>query len=371
MMISTDVVVIGGGAAGLHAANEAAKWGAQVHLIDENHRPGGQLFKQIHKFFGSHRHYAGIRGLTIGQRLLQETAANGVHVLLDSYVFELASKAVGIVQDNVKFDWIQAKAIILCCGASEKMIMFPGWTLPGVMGAGAAQTLINVHRVLPGKKFLMVGSGNVGLVVAYQILQAGGEVVAILEALPHVGGWQVHAAKVQRLGVPLQLSHSILAASGNGRVQYATIAALDEHWQMLAGSQQQVDVDVICVAAGLKPNIEVPIMAGCETLFLTELGGRVPIHDANMETTQPGIYVAGDCAGVEEASTAIESGRLAGIAAAEKLGFVSRNDALDIKKQIHEVLQELRAGPFGVERVQAKQLLNQRAQALRNTTEAS
>ena len=365
-MISTDIVVIGGGAAGLHAANEAAKRGAQVHLIDENRRPGGQLFKQIHKFFGSHRHYAGIRGLTIGQRLLKETAANGVHVLLNSYVFEITSKEVGVVQDNAKFDWLQTKAIILCCGASEKMIMFPGWTLPGVMGAGAAQTLINVHRVLPGKKFLMVGSGNVGLVVAYQILQAGGEVVAILEALPHVGGWQVHAAKVQRLGVPIRLAHSIQAATGNGRVQSATIAALDEHWQMLPGSQQQIDIDVICVAAGLKPNIELPIMAGCETLFLTELGGRVPIHDANMETTQPGIYVAGDCAGVEEASTAIESGRLAGIAAAEKLGIISQNDARNIKTQIHEVLQQLRAGPFGVERVRAKHLLNQHAQTRRS-----
>lgn len=370
-MISTDVVVIGGGAAGLHAANEAAKWGAQVHLIDENHRPGGQLFKQIHKFFGSHRHYAGIRGYSIGQQLLEETAANGVNVLLNAYVYELAANEIGVVQDNSRLDWLRAKAIILCCGASEKMIMFPGWTLPGVMGAGAAQTLINVHRVLPGKKFLMVGSGNVGLVVAYQILQAGGEVVAILEALPHVGGWQVHAAKVQRLGVPLQLSHSIQAASGNGRVQSATIVALDEHWQMLPGSQQQIDVDVICVAAGLKPNIELPVMAGCDTLFLTALGGRVPIHDENMETTQPGMYVAGDCAGVEEASTAIESGRLAGIAAAEQLGYVPQHEASTMKHQIHEVLQELRAGPFGVERIQAKQLLHQRAQNQRHKGEAS
>ena len=370
-MISTDVVVIGGGAAGLHAANEAAKWGAQVHLIDENHRPGGQLFKQIHKFFGSHRHYAGIRGYSIGQQLLEETAANGVNVLLNAYVYELAANEIGVVQDNSRLEWLRAKAIILCCGASEKMIMFPGWTLPGVMGAGAAQTLINVHRVLPGKKFLMIGSGNVGLVVAYQILQAGGEVVAILEALPHVGGWQVHAAKVQRLGVPVKLSHSIQAASGNGCVQSATIIALDERWQMLPGSQQQVDVDVICIAAGLKPNIELPVMAGCDTLFLTALGGRVPIHDENMETTQPGIYVAGDCAGVEEASTAIESGRLAGIAAAEQLGYVTQHDASTMKRQIHRVLQELRAGPFGVERIHAKQLLHQRAHIQRHKREAS
>jgi pyruvate/2-oxoglutarate dehydrogenase complex dihydrolipoamide dehydrogenase (E3) component len=112
-------------------------------------------------------------------------------------------------------------------------------------------------------------------------------------------------------------------------------------------------------------------MAGCDTLFLTALGGRVPIHDENMETTQPGIYVAGDCAGVEEASTAIESGRLAGIAAAEQLGYIPQHEASTLKRQIHEVLQELRAGPFGVERIQAKQLLHQRAKTQRRKREAS
>jgi pyruvate/2-oxoglutarate dehydrogenase complex dihydrolipoamide dehydrogenase (E3) component len=126
---------------------------------------------------------------------------------------------------------------------------------------------------------------------------------------------------------------------------------------------------VICVAAGLKPNIELPVMAGCDTLFMTALGGRVPIHDENMETTQPGIYVAGDCAGVEEASTAIESGRLAGIAAAEQLGYISRPEASTRKSQIHGVLQELRAGPFGIERIRAKQLLHQQAKDHRHQEE--
>ena len=151
--MTTDVAVVGGGVAGLVAAIEASRYGAKVHLIDENAGPGGQLFKQIHKFFGSHRHYAGIRGFEIGEELLEEARKNGVQVLLNSFVFGIFGKRIGIIENQTSSKWLEAKVIILCCGASEKTVMFPGWTLPGVMGAGAAQTLINVHRVLPGKRF--------------------------------------------------------------------------------------------------------------------------------------------------------------------------------------------------------------------------
>ncbi len=363
-MLTTDVAVIGSGVSGLLAAIEASKAGARVQLIDENARPGGQLFKQIHKFFGSRRHYAGIRGFEIGNRLLEAARDNGVDIMLNSSVFAMFGKEVGILQEKEHVRWLKAQAIILCCGASEKVILFPGWTLPGVMGAGAAQTLLNVHRVLPGKRFLMVGSGNVGLVVAYQILQAGAEVVAIVEALPQVGGWGVHASKLLRCDVPILVSHTIKEARGRGKVEAATITALDTKYRQVSGSERELAVDVICLAVGLKPNIELPLMAGCETMVLDGLGGRVPVHDANMETTQDGIYVAGDCAGIEEASTAMESGRLAGTAAAEKLGYLSTEKAYDVKEEIRGVLNNLRDGPFGVERMRAKQRLYQRARAL-------
>jgi len=364
-MLTTDVAVIGSGVSGLLAAIEASKAGARVQLIDENARPGGQLFKQIHKFFGSRRHYAGIRGFDIGTRLLEAARDNGVEIMLNSSVFGVFGKEIGIMTGEGHVRWLKAEAIILCCGASEKVILFPGWTLPGVMGAGAAQTLINVHRVLPGTRFLMVGSGNVGLVVAYQLLQAGADVVAIVEALPRVGGWGVHASKLLRCGVPILVSHTIKEALGRGHVEAATITALDTKYRPVPGSERDFEVDVICLAVGLKPNLELPLMAGCETMVLEDLGGRVPVHDANMETTQEGIYVAGDCAGIEEASTAMESGRLAGTAAAEKLGYLSPEEAYDVKEEIRGVLDALREGPFGVERRRAKQLLTQRARTLR------
>jgi thioredoxin reductase len=363
--MKTDVAVVGGGVAGLAAAIEAAKAGAHVHLIDEGTRPGGQLFKQIHKFFGSHRHYAGTRGIDIGRRLVADAQTQGVDVLLNAYVFGMAGTELGLMGKAGGGQWLEARAVILCCGASEKGLLFPGWTLPGVMGAGAAQTLLNVHRVLPGHRFLMVGSGNVGLVVAYQILQAGADVGAVVEALPRIGGWGVHAAKLRRCGVPILTAHTITEARGRDRVEAATLAGLDAQYQQVPGSERVLDVDVICLAVGLKPNIELPLLAGCDTLVLEGLGGRVPIHDENMETTQDGVYVAGDCAGVEEASTALESGRLAGAAAAERLGYLTPEEADAVKAEIREALADLRGGPFGVERRRAKTRLIHQARALR------
>ena len=371
-MIETEVAVIGGGVAGLVSAIESAKLGANVCLIDENPRPGGQLFKQIHKFFGSQRHYAGTRGFEIGESLMRDAQANGVKTLLNSYVFGIFGKEIGIVEktgDQTSLRWIQAKSIILSCGASERMMMFPGWTLPGVMGAGAAQTLINVHRVLPGKKFLMIGSGNVGLVVSYQILQAGGEVAALVEALPRIGGWGVHAAKIQRLGVPILTSHTIKEAQGRDRVDSATIVALDKSMRQISGSEQTIDVDVVCIAIGLKPNIELALMAGCETMYLDELGGRVPVHDENMETTVDGVYVVGDCAGVEEASTAIESGRLVGAAVAEKLGHLPKEKAVGMKALNRSVLDDLRSGPLCSHRLRAKEQLVDYAETMKEDSQ--
>ena len=186
-----EVVIIGGGPAGLAAAIEAAKCGAQVLLIDENKRPGGQLFKQIHKFFGSKAHNAGIRGIDIGRQLLKETEECGVEVWLDSAVIGLfADKKVAVLRNGTTVT-VEAEKILICTGGAENPLRFPGWTLPGVMGAGAAQTMINVNRVLPGKRVLMVGSGNVGVIVAYQLLQADANVVGIVEGMPKIGAYGV------------------------------------------------------------------------------------------------------------------------------------------------------------------------------------
>jgi NADPH-dependent 2,4-dienoyl-CoA reductase/sulfur reductase-like enzyme len=338
----TEIAIVGGGPAGLAAAIEARRCGAKITLIDENSRPGGQLFKQIHKFFGSHEHYAGVRGYSIGQQLLRDCQTLEVDVMLETIVWGIfEGNRLGLADKNGSFI-LKAEKIIIATGASENPLAFPGWTLPGVMGAGAIQTMMNIHRVLPGQKALMVGSGNVGLIVAYQLLQAGAKVIALVEAASRVGGYMVHASKLSRAGVPILLSHTVLEARGTDSVEEAVIVAIDDKWLPIRGTEQILRVDLICIAVGLSPESDLCRMAGCHFEYIKELGGHVPIHNEKMETSVPGLYIAGDVAGIEEASTAMEEGRLAGLAAAESLGYISKNEFEEKSQIIRDRLSNLR-----------------------------
>lgn len=354
-MKTAEIVIAGGGPAGLSAAIEAARLGAKVLVIDENSRPGGQLFKQIHKFFGSHEHKAGVRGIDIGSKLLEETEELGIEVWLNSEVVGIdKDKKVWVINNEKESLEVAGRKVILSTGALENSLTFPGWTLPGVMGAGAAQTMINIHRVRPGKRVLMVGSGNVGIIVSYQLLQAGVDVVGIIEAAPRLGGYGVHTAKVRRAGVPFYTSHTIKRVIGKDKVEGAEIVRLDDKWQQIEGTEFIVDVDTICVATGLTPLTELAWTIGCEFQFIARMGGFIPDHNRYMETTVPGIYVAGDVSGVEEASTAMEEGRLAGISAAAALGYVNEGEKEKLINDVWERLNSLRSGPFGQGRREAK-----------------
>lgn len=355
-----EVVVIGGGPSGLAAAIEAAKRGAEVLVLDANEKAGGQLFKQIHKFFGSSAHRAGIRGIEIGEELLKEAKDYNVEIWLNSVaigLFKEKTIAVEIGTDDTdkKVEIVEAEKIVIAAGASENVVRFKGWTLPGVMGAGAAQTMVNTNRVLPGKKILMIGSGNVGLIVSYQLMQGGADVVALVEAAPKIGGYAVHASKITRAGVPIFTRHTILEARGDNRVEEAVICEVDDKWQPIKGTEKVFEVDTIAIAAGLKPLAELAIMHDCKTEFDPVLGGWVPVHDRNMESTCPGIYVVGDITGVEEANTALEEGRLSGVAIAEALGKITKEEASRTKEEIWTRLNGLRLGPHGEARMQAKE----------------
>lgn len=341
-----QTAIIGAGPAGLAAAIEIAQSGGNVILLDENSKPGGQLFKQIHKFFGSREHLAGVRGYKIGEQLLNATKQLGVKVLLNAPVIALyPDKTISYIYNRKEY-LLKAEKIIIATGATENTLAFPGSTLPGIMGAGAAQTLINVHRVLPGKKILMVGSGNVGLIVTYQLMQAGAEVEALIEAAPQLGGYEVHAAKIRRAGVPIYLTHSISKALGTDLVEAAEIVQLDKNWQPIKGTEKLLTVDTICLAVGLSPLTELAWLIGCKFSFNSSLGGHLPQHDTNMETTVSGVYVAGDITGIEEASTALEEGRLAGIACAQALGLYDPLTAEKLKENVRKRLASLRTGPF-------------------------
>ena len=353
-----EVVIVGAGPAGLSAAIEAASSGCKVLIIDENSKPGGQLFKQIHKFFGSKEHSAGTRGINIGKELLEEAEKLDIEVWLNSEVCGIFDhRNLWVVKNKKETVMLEADRIILATGATENAVSFPGWHLPGVMGAGAAQTMINIHRVLPGTKVLMIGSGNVGVIVSYQLLQAGADVVAVVEGAPKLGGYGVHTAKIRRAGVPFYVSHTVAAAEGNGKVEKARIVQVDSGWNHVPGTEKELDVDTICIAAGLSPLTELAYLAGCEFTYTPVLGGHVPWHNSRMQTSLEHLYIAGDISGVEEASTAMEEGRMAGLQAAASLGYISGSLKDEREKVIQGRLDDLRSGFFGEKRMNAKNMI--------------
>ena len=341
-----DLIIVGAGPSGLSAGIEAAKRGLRVVIFDENEKPGGQLFKQIHKFFGSKEHRAKVRGFVIGQQLLDEAAEAGVEVVLNATVIGLYQDKEVVVKRGDEIEHFKGNAVIIATGAAENMVTFPGWTLPGVIGAGAAQTMMNLHGVLPGKRVLMLGSGNVGLVVSFQLEQCGCEVVALVDAAPRVGGYGVHAAKVARTGVPFYLSHTIVKAEGEECVTGVTIAEVDGKFQFIPGTEKHFDVDTICLAVGLSPMSQLLKMAGCKMEDNPKRGGQVPICDEYGRTSLPGVFVAGDVSGIEEASSAMIEGRMAGIVAAEYLGYMEKEELDTELVSLDDALDGLRQGMF-------------------------
>lgn len=341
-----ELIVVGAGPAGLSAAIEAAEKGLKVVVFDENSRPGGQLFKQIHKFFGSKEHKAKIRGYKIGQELLARARALDVRVELNATVTGIFKEKEVCVMQNGAFHHYRGDSIIIATGAAENMLTFEGWTLPGVIGAGAAQTMMNLHGVLPGQKVLMVGSGNVGLVVSFQLMQAGCQVVAVIDGAPRVGGYGVHASKVARAGVPFYLSHTMVRAEGTDHVTGAVITQVDSKWQPVPGTEKHLDVDTICIAVGLSPMAQLARLAGCETVDDRKKGGLVPTVDKYGATSVPGVYCAGDVSGIEEASSAMIEGRIAGLAAAAAAGYMTEKELETAYDAQMASLNQLRQGMF-------------------------
>jgi NADPH-dependent 2,4-dienoyl-CoA reductase/sulfur reductase-like enzyme/Pyruvate/2-oxoacid:ferredoxin oxidoreductase delta subunit/bacterioferritin-associated ferredoxin len=300
----TRVLILGGGPAGLCAAVELGKLGIPVLIIDDKPALGGKLTLQTHQFFGSVAEcWAGTRGIDIATILSAEIAR------LPSVQVWLNSTAVGIFRDGKVgvvtqsgYRLVEAESLLVSLGAREKSLSFPGCDLPGVYGAGAFQTLVNRDQVRAARRLFVLGGGNVGLIGAYHALQAGIDVVGLVEALPEVGGYKVHADKIRRLGVPLWTSHTVVRAEGDEpreHLRRVTIAAVDQKFQPLPGTERTFEVDTLLIAVGLSP---------CDELLLKakELGLRA--------------YAAGDTAEIAEASAAIFSGRIVGRQMASDLG---------------------------------------------------
>jgi NADPH-dependent 2,4-dienoyl-CoA reductase/sulfur reductase-like enzyme/Fe-S-cluster-containing hydrogenase component 2/bacterioferritin-associated ferredoxin len=296
-----EVLVIGGGPAGLSAAVELGRLGVRTLVVDDKDRLGGKLVLQTHKFFGSvEDSHAGTRGFEIAAILAEEIGRlPAVEVWLDTTAVAVFSDhVVGVVRGG-RYVTVRPRALMVATGARERMLSFPGNTLPGVYGAGAFQTLVNRDLVKSSERVLIVGGGNVGLIAGYHAIQAGIEVAALIEALPQVGGYQVHAHKLARLGVPIFTGHTIVCAAGRDRVESATVAALDASWNVVPGTEQTFAVDTVLIAVGL-----------------------AEVNEFTLKARQWGmpVFSAGDAQEIAEASAAMFTGRIEGLKIAKHLG---------------------------------------------------
>ena len=345
-MQEKEVIIVGAGPAGLMAAYKILEAGANVTLIDRNRNLGGQLIKQTHKFFGSEKQYASKRGIDIMNILIDKIKAyeDRLEILNETSVVGMYKDKVIACLKGDTFFKLKGKSIIVATGASEKSIPFENNDLPGVYAAGAVQTLMNEYGVKPGDKVVMVGSGNIGLIVSYQLLQAGVKVKALVEAAPKISGYLVHASKIQRLGVDIKTSTSIKKAIGKDSVEKVEIWDLDPTWQGIEGSEQILDVDTVCISVGLAPLTELMQQLGAEVRYIKELGGNVPVIDARYQTTVKGVYACGDVVGIEEASSAMVEGKITGLNVLEDLGYKVK-DSRQALKAYHEELKFLRDGP--------------------------
>lgn len=343
-----ELIIIGGGPAGLSAAKQAAESGLRSLIIERDYKLGGQLVKQTHMFFGSEKQYAKTRGINIAGILIDDCLKKPdlIDIMTETTVVGLYQDKVITILKNDKYEKLSYDALIIATGASEKFLAFENNDLPGIYGAGAVQTLMNVHGVLPGQDVIMVGSGNIGLIVSYQLLQAGVNVKKVLEAGPTIGGYKVHASKLKRLGVDILTGHSIKRAIGENQLEAIEYCELDKNWQYIDGTEKRIDVDALCISVGLNPLSNLLSMIGCEMKYVSQLGGLVPVIDHYHETSIDNIFVAGDVCGVEEASSAIVEGYLTGLLVANRLGY--RNDNYETQlKDFEDQLRNLRSGPFG------------------------
>jgi NADPH-dependent 2,4-dienoyl-CoA reductase/sulfur reductase-like enzyme len=332
-----EILVVGGGPAGLSAARGAALCGTAVALIDERAMPGGQFFKQVAKTHAT-ASAALDRQFREGGALIAEVERLGVRVWRDSAVWGAFGAAEIAVIAEGRQRLFKPKRLILATGAYERGVPMPGWTLPGFMTTGAAQTLMRAYRVLPGRRVLVAGNGPLNLQVAADLVSAGVEVVAVAEAAAmHVrhsvellrAGWHApglirdglsYLHRLRRAGVPIYYRSAVIAAYGEDRVGAARLARLDDKGRAIPGSEFDVRVDAICAGYGFLPSNEIARSLGCRHDYQAEKGLLVPVTDENGRTTVPDVYVVGDAAGLGGAYAARERGFLAACAAAQSLG---------------------------------------------------
>jgi NADPH-dependent 2,4-dienoyl-CoA reductase/sulfur reductase-like enzyme len=365
-----ELAVVGAGPAGLAAAAQAVDLGLAVTLVDAFDLPGGQYYKQTPPILGetaapddhARQLLAAVEGDAV--RLLAGTAVWGLFPETgpgqsrrgDGYLLSLYGPP-GTPRR------LKARTVILAPGAYDRPVPFPGWTLPGVMTAGAALTLVKNQQVLPGRRILLSGTGPLQLVLARHLVEAGAELAGVLDANPLPWrGWR-HAAAVwgqwarlregwdswramQKAGAGIRWGHWVWRAEGDGRVERVVIGPTNG--LTTAVPSEILAVDTICLGHGFTPAVQLSRLAGCEHRYRPVQRSYAPVRDEWLATTLVGLFVAGDGAGIGGKDVAGLEGHLAALGAARLLGrnvdpdqVAGLRRALDRQRRFAAVLDAL------------------------------
>ena len=332
----TDVAVVGAGPGGLSAALAAADAGARVTVIDEYPQPGGQFYKQLSKGFSVKDRARLPYDYTKADALLARVREAPIKILNDALVWASFETGVLSVRHAGAMGTVRFKTVVVASGATERPAAFPGWDLPGVMTPGGAQTLVKTQRVLPGKRIVLAGSGPFLMPVATTLLEAGANIVAIYEAtsprewLQHAprlwGHWSRAGEAIRywrtigRARVPVRFGHVVARAEGTDSLKRVVLMRCASDGSVMPGTERVEDVDTLCVSYGFVPSVQLTRMLGCEHRYDAGKGGWVPTHDGSMQTSVPGVFIAGEIAGIGGAHAALAEGTLAGLSAARLLG---------------------------------------------------
>ncbi|TCC42965.1 2Fe-2S iron-sulfur cluster-binding protein [Kribbella sindirgiensis] len=333
-----EVVVVGAGPAGVAAALAAGDAGAQVLVVDSGRAVGGQYHRQLPTEFAAQRpDRLQHEWKAFAEQRDRLAAHPRITYLSDTSVWAIeglrlwAQTGPADASGRQPFP-IDAQSVVLAAGAYDRVLPFPGWDLPGVYTAGAAQALAKGQRIAVGRKVLVAGTGPFLLPVAESLVGVGAHVIALLEAntLTTVRkGWSTdplvapsklreavgYGALLARHRIPLRHGWTVIAAHGTDHVEAATIARLDSDWHPIRGSERRVDVDAVCVGFGFTANLELAVAAGC-TLTTGPDGGPAVAVDDHQQTSTPGVFAAGELTGIGGAALSTAEGTLAGTTAA-------------------------------------------------------
>ena len=291
-----DLVIIGGGPAGLAAAVAARESGVEdILLLERDTELGGILNQCIHSGFGLHTFQEELTGPEYAQRYIRKVQELAIPCLLDTMVLEITpERVVTAVNTREGLFQLQAGAVILAMGCRERArgsLNIPGFRPAGIYSAGTAQRLVNMEGYLPGKEVVILGSGDIGLIMARRMTLEGALVRVVAELMPYSGGLKRNIVQcLDDFGIPLKLSHTVVDIQGRERVTGVTLAQVDENRCPIPGTEEHYACDTLLLSCGLIPENELSRGAGVEISPMT--GG--PVVNESLETSVPGIFACGN-----------------------------------------------------------------------------